>query len=76
MKHDHQAVTRTRHQVTLDADDIIRALYAKGIQCHPEAKVTVRVPGGGDWSGLDITIGEDTDLTVTWEEVTHGPAKG
>ena len=25
----------------------------------PNAEVTVRVPGGGNWSGLDAVLGED-----------------
>lgn len=33
------------------------------------ASVTVRVPGGGDWSNTDLDIDRDTSITVTWEEV-------
>lgn len=32
------------------------------------AEVTVRVPGGADWSNTDLSL-MDVDITVRWEEV-------
>jgi len=48
-----------------------------------DAEVTVRVPGGGDWSNEDITMGSKEasngqfdEILVTWNETTEQLIKG
>lgn len=67
----------TRRTVTMQSnrieltDDDVRALIRKaGHTIHPEARVQVEVPGGGDWSGLRLDIGSDANIIVSWEEST------
>lgn len=34
------------------------------------ATVSVKVPGGGDWSGMDIDMGVDFEtINVSWEKI-------
>lgn len=33
-----------------------------------DAEVTFRVPGGADWSGLDVGVDDENPVTVSWEE--------
>jgi len=58
-----------RHTVTLDGEDILAMLRQRGHHVHPEAKVVVRVPGGGDWSNMDLVIGEDAVIGVSWKVI-------
>lgn len=43
-----------------------------------QARITVEIPGGGDWSGMEVAIGEEIPhLKVAWEEtVTEPPTEG
>ena len=36
------------------------------------ADTIVRVPGGGDWSNMDLDLTEDSPIEITWKETTHG----
>ena len=35
----------------------------------PDTKLFVRVPGGADWSNMDLVIGDDVPLTAVATEV-------
>lgn len=36
--------------------------------CPPiEAEVSVKVPGGGDWSGMDLDLNTAITLDIRWE---------
>lgn len=55
--------TRIRSGV-ITADDIRRKF-----RLPANAKITVTVPGGADWSGMDIELGTDFEkIDVTVEE--------
>lgn len=59
--------------VSLDQNDILELLRAKGLDIPFGAvNVFVTVPGGGDWSHMNLDIDLDTQIQVTWEEVTNG----
>lgn len=59
--------TTKRHCVTLNGDQVRALVRENGYPDLPEtAQVTVRVPGGGDWSNMFLDIGVDTMLEVTW----------
>lgn len=66
----HEKRTTAAHRVTLTAGDIRRAVrQVFGIDVHPEAKVYVMVPGGGDWSGMDLDVREHSECGVSDSEV-------
>lgn len=54
-----------------------RQVYTMQISAHairqnfnlpPDAEVSVTVPSGADWSGMELTIGDDVPhVTATWE---------
>jgi hypothetical protein len=47
----------------ITADDIKRKF-----KIPAQAQITMTVPGGGNWSGMSIVMGEDfPHLTVTWD---------
>lgn len=53
----------TTHRVEVDAEDIRKLVGA------PEtAEVYVSVPGGGDWSNMDLTIDKKHTITVEWTD--------
>lgn len=60
----------TREELSVDLDEAallhaIRTAYPK-LGLPENAKLKVRVPGGGDWSNTDLEIGSDGPLTVEW----------
>ena len=70
----NRVVKRVEHNVTITADDIRAYVTSKLKDRHPSeapshARVLIRVPGGGDWSNMDIELGEDVEvIRVCWEE--------
>ena len=56
--------TRRQYEMQITAE-AIRERFKIPI----EAELTVTVPRGGDWSGLDLTIGGDEVpyITASWE---------
>jgi len=61
-------VTKVTHDVTLtlDGEGLLELLRDAGEDIPDGASVHVRVPGGGDWSNMDLEIGVDAPLTVIW----------
>lgn len=53
--------TSCSHRAVIPADGL-RVLM--GLPC--DARLYVTVPGGGDWSGCDMVLGDDVNLEVTW----------
>lgn len=59
-------------QLELDRGDVLEALVAFGMLTREEATgatLTVRVPGGGDWSNAILGIGADSPLWISWHTV-------
>lgn len=53
----------------LSQKDLIEFVQSKcGRQIPYHAEVVVHVPSGGDWSGTDLPIEEDTPVEVRWLE--------
>lgn len=68
--------TEVRKTKTLTLDDTaIRDLVfrAHQIAIPANARVTVHVPGGGDWSSTALDIDKDTPLRIEWEEFSTEP---
>jgi len=45
-------------------------LEREGITLPTGAKITVTVPGGGDWSNTELDIDDHTPVVVSWKETT------
>lgn len=55
--------------IELTGDDIRGLLRDKlGIEIPASAKVSVMVPGGGNWANTDLEIDKDRPLEVVWTE--------
>lgn len=56
------------HTLTLTGKDIIEMLqtYSADVAPSKDVKIIFRVPGGGDWSGQDIDIMNDSGIILTW----------
>jgi hypothetical protein len=55
-------VTTTHHSGVITIEDIIKAF---NLPVH--AKVTLQVPGGGDYSNMALSV-EEHPLRVEWKE--------
>jgi len=58
-------------EFALTKDMIIKILQNLKLEVADDAKITVRVPGGADWSNMDLNIGnthDDSDsfIMVKW----------
>lgn len=60
--------TLTRKTMKLTGTMIRQLLDVAGFSVPDGASITVPVPGGGDWSNMDLDIDEDTAIEVTWTE--------
>lgn len=60
--------TKTTNLLELNADDLAEALRAAGYDVDPMAKIFVRVPGGGNWSDMELEIGRDSNLLILTEK--------
>lgn len=72
MKTKTRQFTTEEHELTITGKDLLRVLRAAMVCDLTEnvtAKVTVHVPGGGDWSNTDLDI-DECPIIVRWE-VTH-----
>jgi len=45
-------------------------LEREGITLPAGTKITVTVPGGGDWSNTELDIDDHTPVVVSWNETT------
>lgn len=57
-------------RIELTRDDILRLLRADGYKIPNDADVEFRVPGGGDWSNMDVGIDEENPVSIRWKEKT------
>lgn len=63
----------TRRQIRLEIHraHIIQMVKELGYGLIPkDARIFVDVPGGGDWSNMELNIDDDRPVVVTWSEVT------
>ena len=69
--------TTVQHSVKLGAGDILDMLRKAGVPVPDSAvasdlRITVRVPGGGDWSNTNIDISASNPVVIEWKETRHG----
>lgn len=63
-------VTTVREEHEVTREEIVGLLRAKGVQVPVSAEVVVNVPGGGDWSGMELDIDRDTKVRVKFTQTT------
>lgn len=64
-RHEVVVTTTTKTTAKITRKDLIEAF-----DLPPDARITMHVPGGGDWSNTDLTVGEEGDVFVEWEKST------
>ena len=64
------STTTHKLHMQLDKETILKLLCVSDYPIPETATVTVSVPGGGDWSGMDLDIGDDAMLDIRWTEIT------
>lgn len=65
--------TRVTHELQLDKMKLIELLRPAldfGNTPISDISITVRVPGGGDWSNTSLDLG-DHPVEIVWTETTH-----
>jgi trans-2-enoyl-CoA reductase len=68
-----ETITMIRETITervcleLEKDDILIELSNLIPSGARNVEITVRVPGGGDWSNQTLDISEDSKLTIKYE---------
>jgi len=67
MKIETDTTTIVRKHITLRRSDILELLQRVGWKVPSGADITVRVPGGGDWSGMDLDLDEH-NINIDWTE--------
>jgi hypothetical protein len=69
MKYDRTTHIEDTHMVELTVDDVREFLLSRpGLPLGPETtiEVYVRVPSGGDHSGMNLDIDKDCPVVVRW----------
>lgn len=57
-----RTTTVTRHEFLIERDDLVQLLKRQGCELDlRQAKFSVSVPGGGNWSNTDLVIGDEVD---------------
>lgn len=64
LKTETKTTTTSKHSLELSGADIKRHL---GLPSN--ARIEVRVPGGGDWSNMDLDLNAGHTLDISWETV-------
>lgn len=59
----------TKTVVELDGQALTDAFAEHIPEGAKDVRFFVRVPGGGDWSNMDLDFDRDVKLTITWTEV-------
>ena len=64
--------TETRVKLKMTGKELLELLRRDG-QAIPKSgvDVSVRVPGGGDWSNTSLDIDDDTPIEITFTEITE-----
>lgn len=57
------------HTISLTGETILALLKRDGVPVPDGAEVTFTVPSGGDYSGDDVHVNDDSPVTVCWETV-------
>lgn len=69
-------IITAEHTIELDSSAIRDMLNEQGAEIPEDAEVRifVGVPGGGDWSNMDLSITKDCPVRVEWRtaETTDG----
>jgi hypothetical protein len=79
-RHTHKRVT-TDHQVIITGLDLIDLVNADArvngvdLVIPVDAKVTVWVPGCGDWSSTELDIDQHCPVTIAWQVVETSTEK-
>lgn len=60
----------TKRILKMDRGDLIQTLINIGYDVPRNAEVFIHVPGGGDWSNMNLDVDSDSPLTITWTETT------
>lgn len=64
--------TRRKYSLNLTKVQLMAAFQMWGISVPDNARITMQVPGGGDWSNTAIELGDDVaTLDINWEETTR-----
>ena len=67
LKTTRHATTIIKHTVGLDGKSILAMLCAElGIEIPVGATITFAVPGGGDYSNMDLDVDADSPVIVQW----------
>lgn len=70
----HIKTTKSSHSLELDGDELLMVLQGRGGDIVPDItyarnfSLQVKVPSGGDYSGMSLTVDGDLDFVATWEE--------
>lgn len=56
--------THVKEEYEITRDDIICLLRHKDVDVPDDAEIFMPVPGGGDWSHMNLHLGQDTPLKV------------
>lgn len=67
MKIETDSTTIMRQHLTIRRSDLLELLAEAGLKIPTFADITIRVPGGGDWSNMDLDL-DDTVINVDWTE--------
>lgn len=59
----------TRTRLTIDNQWILRKLREDNPNIPTDAEITFRVPGGGDWSNMDVDIDQRNPIQVAFKEI-------
>lgn len=63
---------QTKTEVTVDRFILLEAISTyMQLQIPSDADVTIRVPGGGDWSGELLDVNSENPVVIKWEERTN-----
>lgn len=63
----------TNYEMTLTGQCLLDMLRARGHGIPDDALITVTVPRGGDYGGIDLDVRDiDTPLTIRWSVTEEG----
>jgi hypothetical protein len=65
-QHVETTITR-RYRVQVNREALVTLLRHTGIEVPSNAKISVHVPGGGDWSHTNLEIDNESPVNITWE---------
>lgn len=58
----------TKKHITIRRSDLIELLALEGISVPDHAEITFHIPGGSDWSNMDLDLDDYTVINVDWTE--------